>query len=269
MLKKFEAELLKADWREVHAGLEVKLCPSPLGADEIFVLCRSAARQQKEQAMHERFIARLEKGLEKIQASCLKGRPKDPAVIWSRIGRLLQSNSRASGLFDIRVKTEGERPTLSWTAQMKHSEWARLSEGCYLLRTNIRDWSPEELWKMYIHLTDAEAAFRVHKNDLELRPIFHQREDRVQAHILVCFLAYVLWKCLAQMTKRAGLGNEPRKIIDEIKALTLVDVVLVTRQGIEIRLRCVTKPEPPLALLLDRLALKVPERLEFKLPNIL
>ncbi len=94
-----------------------------------------------------------------------------------------------------------------------------------------------------------EAAFRIHKQDLKLRPIWHQREDRVQAHILVCFLTYGLWKVLAQMCKYAGLRNEPRKIVEEIRNLTLVDVVLPTRKGIEIRLRCVSKPEQHLAIL--------------------
>ena len=149
-----------------------------------------------------------------------------------------------------------------------YAEWARLSEGCYLLRTNIQDWTPEDLWKAYIQLTEAEAAFRIHKQDLKLRPIWHQREDRVQAHILVCFLAYVLWKCLAQMCKQAGLGNEPRKILEEIKNLTLVDVVLPTRKGIEIRLRCVSKPEQHLATLLHKLDLRPPERLQMKLQNV-
>ncbi len=268
LLKKFEAELLKQDWHEVRAGLEVKLCASPEGNNETFILCRSAARKEKEQAMHDRFIEHLEKGLGKIQASCSKGRAKNVLVISRRIGRLLERYRRAAPLFDIKVEEVAARAQVSWKFRPELSAWARLSEGCYLLRTNIPDWSPEDLWRAYVSLTDAEAAFRVHKQDLELRPVFHQREDRVQAHILVCFLAYVLWKCLGQMTKRAGLGSEPRTIIEEIKTLTLVDVVLLTRQGIEVRLRCVSKPEASLALLLDRLQLKVPERLEMKLPNV-
>lgn len=269
LLKKFEAELLRQDWHEVRAGLEVKLCASPEGTNETFILCRSAARKEKEQAMHDRFIERLEKALQKIQATAAKGKPKDSGILWRRIGRVLERYHRAASLFDITVKPDASgRAIVRWKFRPERSEWARVSEGCYLLRTNIPNWSPEDLWKAYISLTEAEAAFRVQKSDLELRPVFHQREDRVQAHILVCFLAYVLWKCLGQMTKRAGLGSEPRKIIDEIKSLTLADVVLMTRQGIELRLRCVTKPEAPLALLLDRLGLQVPERLAMKLQNV-
>ena len=273
-LKKFEHELLQEDWKQVHEGLEVKLCPSPDGGEEIFILCRSAARREKEQAMHIRFVERLEKGLQKVKKSCDSGRVKKVTVVERRIGRLLERYSRASQLFNIDVKERQGSPDqavragkvdLTWTMDNTYAEWARLSEGCYLLRTNIKDWTAEDLWKAYIQLTQAEAAFRIHKQDLTLRPIWHQREDRVQAHIMVCFLAYVLWKCLAQMCKHAGLGNEPRTILEEIKNLTLIDVVLLTRAGTEIRLRCVSKPEQHLAILLQKLGMHPPEHLQMKL----
>ena len=263
-LKKFEQQLLGKDWTLVREGLEVKLCPSPDGTDETFILCRSAARRQKEQAMHDRFIAHLEEGLERIKKSCASGRIKDALVAERRIGRLLERYSRAASLFKITVKERRGHVTLRWKLLKAHSEWARVSEGCYLLRTNIRDWTPEDLWTAYIQLTDAEAAFRIHKQDLKLRPIWHQREDRVQAHIMICFLAYVLWKCLGQMAKRAGLGNEPRTIIEEIKKLNMADVVLPTKNGSQIRLRCVLKPERHLAILLQMLGLVPPLRLQLK-----
>ena len=266
-LKRFEKELLTQDWKQVHQGLEVKMCPSPPGGNEheIFILCRSVARQEKEKAIHDRFIERLEKGLQKVKKSCDSGRAKKVMVVERRIGRLLERYNRASQLFTIDVKERDGKIDLTWTTNNTYTEWARLSEGCYLLRTNIQDWTPEDLWNAYIQLTEAEAAFRIHKQDLGLRPIWHQREDRVQAHILVCFLAYVMWKCLAQMCKQAGLGNEPRRIVQEIKNLTLVDVVLPTRKGIEIRLRCISKPEQHLAILLQKLELHPPERLQMKL----
>ena len=264
-LKKFEQHLLTQDWKQVHEGLEVKLCPSPDGGEEIFILCRSEARREKERAIHKRFTERLEKGLNKIKKSCSSGRLKNVNIAERRIGRLLERNSRASPMFDIEVKERDGKLDLSWTTHDTYSDWARLSEGYYLLRTNIKDWEPEDLWRAYIQLTEAESAFRIHKQDLGLRPVWHQREDRVQAHILVCFLAYVLWKCFAQMCKYAGLGNEPRTVIEEIKNLTLVDVVLVTRTREEIRLRCVSKPEQHLAILLQKLNLRPPQRLEMKL----
>ena len=112
--------------------------------------------------------------------------------------------------------------------------------------------------RAYIQLTEAEAAFRIHKSDLRLRPIWHQKEERVLAHILVCFLAYVLWKTLSQRCQRAGLGHEPRRVFEELGKIQLVDVVLPTRQGTEIRRRCVTQPTDHQAILLTRLQFRLP-----------
>ena len=130
-----------------------------------------------------------------------------------------------------------------------------------MLRSNVTDWTAENLWRAYIHLTDVEAAFRIQKSDLVLRPIWHQKQERVQAHILVCFLAFVLWKCLGQMCKQSNLGNEPRKVIDEIKRIKLTDVILPTKKGVEIRLQCVSKPDKHQEILLQHLGLKIPSRL--------
>lgn len=263
LLKKFERELLSGDWQKINEGLQVKKCASPDGTEETFILCRSAARKEKEQAMLERFTGRIEKELQKIQTSGQKGRLKNPAVAERRIGRLLERNSRAAGLFDIKVIKNQEDDTLSvtWSKSQDRQSWQQLTQGCYMLRSNIADWSAEDLWHAYIHLTDVEAAFRIQKNDLVLRPIWHQTEKRVQAHILVCFLAYVLWKCLSQMCKNSGLGNEPRKIIDEIKRIKLTDVILPTKKGVEIRLSCVSKPDDHQRILLQHLRLKIPARL--------
>jgi transposase len=263
LLKKFECELLSGDWEKVNPGLEVKKCASPDGTDETFILCRSAARKEKEQAILERFLGRIDKELEKIQTSCQKGRLKDPAVAERRIGRLLERNSRAAGLFTIKVvKNQADgRLSILWRKVADRQSWQQLTQGCYMLRSNITDWSAEELWHAYIHLTDVESAFRIQKNDLLLRPIWHQKEKRVQAHILVCFLAYVLWKCLSQMCKNSGLGNEPRKIIDEIKKIKLTDVILPTKKGVEIKLPCVSKPDEHQRILLQHLGLKLPAKL--------
>lgn len=126
---------------------------------------------------------------------------------------------------------------------------------------HVTDWTPEDLWHAYIQLTEAEAAFRIEKSDLRIRPIWHQREDRVLAHILVCFLAYVLWRTLRQMTQAAGLGDEPRRVLQELNRIRIVDVVLPTRSDIEIRRRCVTRPTQHLTILLPRLELKLPNRI--------
>jgi len=262
LLKKFEQQLLSQDWETVYEGLEVQTCQSPEGDNERFILCRSKARKEKEQAMLERFTQRIEAGLQQIKKSCDKGRLKNTGVVERRIGRLLQRNSRAAGLFDIQVQSSDEgQLTLCWSKKQERTSWAELSQGCYLLRTNIDDWTGAELWQAYIHLTDAEAAFRIQKSDLGLRPIWHQKQDRVAAHIFVCFINLVLWKCLAQLCKKNGLGNEPRKIMDEIKRIKLSDVILPTREGIDIRLACVSQPDNHLKVLLHELGLKLPARL--------
>jgi transposase len=257
-LKRFEQELLKADWEEVREGLEVKLCPSPDGK-ESFVLCRSAERAAKEKAIHDRFETRIEEKLNKLVESCRK-RKQRLGAIERRVGRLLGSNSRAAGLFRVEVvEREGGGVDVVWHKAEEWRAWAELSEGCYLLRSNVTDWDAEQLWRAYIQLTEAEAAFRIQKGDLAIRPIWHQKEERVQAHILVCFLAYVLWKMLGQMCKRAGLGNEPRKVFDEIAQIKVVDVVMPTRQGTVIRRRCIAQPTRPQAVLLQMLDLHLPQ----------
>jgi transposase len=266
-LRRFEAELVGKGWQEVHPGLEVKLCPAPDG-EETFILCRSADRQEKEQAMHQRAAARLEAGLQELAAACAKGTPatRTVAQVERRIGRLLAQSSRAARLYQVEVRAreneaEPGAVTVTWKRHAAWSEWATLSEGCYLLRTNVTVWTGEELWRAYIQLTEAEAAFRIQKSDLLLRPIWHQREDRVQAHLLVCFLGYVLWKTLGKMCQAAGLGDCPRKVFDELSQLRSVDVVLPTRHGVEIRRRCVERPDAHQAILLQRLGLHLPESL--------
>jgi len=262
MLRKFEQQLLDSNWSEVHEGLEVKLCPAPDG-EEVFILCRSAQRQLKEQAMHERFERHIEQKLEAMAEGCGK-RKQDPLKVAQQVGRLLGKNSRAAGLFqvDVGADTKGWAH-LRWSKRDERRDWMKLSEGCYLLRSNVTDWSGEELWRAYIQLTEAEEAFRLHKSDLVMRPVWHHKEHRVQAHILVCFLAYVLWKTLGLWCQRAGLGDEPRKIFAELQQISLVDVVLPTRAGVSIRKRCVSRPTEHQQILLQRLGLQIPAHIEF------
>ena len=257
MLRRFERELLGDDWAAIRDGLEVKLCPSPDG-DETFVLCRSRDRREKEAAMHARFEKRIEEGLRQIEASCGM-RKQTVATVAKRVGKLLGRNSRAAGLFetDVVADTDG-RARLVWKKDPAWRDWASLSEGAYLLRSNITDWTPDDLWRAYIQLTEAEAAFRVHKSDLRVRPIWHQKEERVLAHILVCVLAYVLWKTLGQRCTAAGLGDEPRRVFSELGRIRAVDVLLPTRTGIIIRKRCITRPTDHQAILLQRLGLRLP-----------
>jgi len=261
LLRRFERELASATWSQVQNGVEAQVCAGPDG-DEVFVLCRSGARQAKERAMHDRFERRIAEGLEKLAAACQR-RAHSPVAIAQRVGRLLGQNSRAAKLFEVDVGTDPQgAATVQWTTSAAWRDWSRLSEGCYVLRSNLTDWAAADLWTAYIHLTDAETAFRIQKSDLQLRPIWHQKEARVQAHILVCFLAYVLWKTLARWCHAVGLGDEPRKVFAELHAIRLVDVVLPTRTGLELRKRCVSRPTEHQALLLQQLGLSLPTHLE-------
>ena len=262
MLRRFEQQLLDGPWEKVQAGLEVQRTPSPDGS-ETFILCRSTSRADKEKAMHDRFEARIEQGLLDLQAACIRQK-QNPILIAQRLGRLLGGNSRSGGLFKTEVQTASDGSAwLHWSREENWRTWARLSEGCYLLRSNVNDWSGEELWKAYIQLTDVEESFRINKGDLDLRPVHHQKTDRVLAHILVCFASYVVWKTLAQLCRQAGLGDEPRRVLAELRSLQLVDVILPTSQGTEICRRCVARPTEHQAILLQRLGLQLPTSLEF------
>jgi len=265
-LKRFERDLVeKEGWEAIREGLEVKNVAGP-GGEETFILCRSEARQTKEKAMHERFAARIQKALEKLRARLARSKKAiDKGTVERQLGRLLERNQRAAKAFVIKLVesppdvASGLR--VEWQRDAAWSEWARVSEGSYILRSNIRDWKPDELWRTYIQLTQAEAAFRICKSDLVIRPIWHRTEDRVKAHIFVCFLAYVLWKVLEQWQSRAGLGNSPATLLEELRRIQSVDVVLPTEHGRELRLRCVVRPDRAQALLLQRLGLSLPERL--------
>jgi transposase len=294
MLRQFGRQLSEGDWQSVQEGVEVKLVPGPEG-NEVFILARSVDRREKEKAMHQRFLERLETGLQKLSAAVASGRLHDPAVANRRLGRLLQRYWRAAGAFEVtisvlpaaeavteptaeavaepesapapaRKRRRSPRLAITWSRKTTWSEWATLSEGCYLLRSNLTDVDAATLWKRYIQLTEAEWAFRIHKDELTIRPIWHHKDKRVQAHILVCFLAYVLWKTLGQWMQRSGLGDAPRTLLDELAKIKSGDVVLPARSqdghvARHIRLRCVTNPDAAQKALLDHLGVTLPKRL--------
>ncbi len=269
MLKQFERDLLEEDWEQVESAVEVKLRPSPEGENETFVLCRSRGRIEKEKAMREKQRVKLEAELGKLKSRIdadthtLRNR----GTAERRVGRLFQKYSRAARFFQVTIREQddpkhrsGKRLAITITQDSAHHEWAELSDGCYLLRTNLNSQNPQELWKTYIGLTQIEDSFRISKHDLGLRPIFHQTQNRTQAHILVCFLALVMWRTLQQWMDGAGLGTAPRKLLEEMAEVRSLDVVLPTSQGTELRLRTVSKPEQRLAILLQKLDLPLPNR---------
>jgi transposase len=266
-LKKFGSALAAADgWRTVQEGVEVKLARHP-ETEETVILCRSADRRSKERAMHDKFSRRIEAALERLAARIARSKKRlDPAQVNRQIGRILQQNQRAAARFAVELEPDGcpagFRLRVAYNAAF--DDWAALSAGASLLRSNISDWSDQQLWKAYIQLTQAEAAFRIQKDQLNVRPIWHQRAERVQAHILVCFLAFVLWKSLEMWQQRAGLGNSPRTVLEELARIQSHDVVLPTVTHGQIRLRCITQPDAAQAALLDRLGIFLPKRMRLE-----
>lgn len=268
-LKKYEKELIKDDWTKMEAGVEVKLCQSPDDTQETYVLCRSPGRQGKEKAIRRRHIDSLERELERLRVrmAAEKRALRDRGKAERRIGALLQRHSRAAHLYEITVEqaddqnhASGKRLHLHIHKHKQRREWVNMADGAYLLRTNLLGYTAKELWRIYIGLTEVEDCFRISKHDLGLRPVFHHKKDRTQAHILVCFLALVMWRTLQQWMKASGIGSAPRKLLEQINEIRSMDVVLPIKDKTDLRLRIVSKPENHLAILLQRLGLKLPNK---------
>jgi len=263
MLKKFEQELLAKDWEEVHPGVEVKICASPEGKEEAFVLCRSEGRKDKEAAILNRFVIRLEAALNKLKEQADLGKLRNRQKVERRIGRLLERNSRAASLFAVTVTETGSgkstRLSVKITKNEDRYEWALQSGGNYILRTNWKEADPKTIWKRYIQLTEVEDAFRTEKHDLGMRPIYHRKQDRTQAHILVCFLSLAMWRTLQQWMKASELGTAPRKLIEEMREVRSLDVLLPAKDK-TLRLRVVSTPPKELKVLLQRLKIQLPNR---------
>jgi len=265
-LRHHEATLLeKADWQQVQDGLEVRLVEHPDGqANEKYVLCRSTARAEKEQAMLQRQSDGLTAALIKIDAWLRRTPQADLENVGRRIGRALGKYPSAAAIVNATVQTDahGHACGLEIASELVAGQKAHRQKGAYLLRTNCEETDPALLWRWYIQLTQAEAAFRTAKSDLGLRPVFHHKEDRVQAHILVCFLALALWRTLEQWMSAKGLGTCARQLIKQIAGIKSVDVLVPVKRGaqhIDLRLRVVATPEPATAQLLAHLGLRLPQ----------
>ncbi len=261
-LKQFEKALLEGGWEQVRPDVEVKLVPTPQG-EETYILCRSTARQAKEQAIHSRFSTRMEKALTALQKRVAEGQLKDRNKIERRVGKIQARHPQVADLYPVGVVEKGGALSLEWQALEGRQTWQRAREGAYLLRTNLPPDQPEKLWTNYIQLTEAEAAFRALKSELSIRPIFHQLERRAKAHILVAFLGYALWVTLKHLLIGKGSTLSPAKALGLLGTLISADIVLPTTDGREIRLRRVTTPSAEQKQLLDQLAITVPIRLSF------
>src|SRR5713226_8084256 len=275
-MKRFEAELLQEDWTKVRPDVEVKRVAIPQG-NETYILCRTTGRKEKERAIRKRFSTRMEEALRRLQTTIAEGRLKDRNKMERRLGKIQARHSQVNDLFEVTLRDTAEGVRLVWEMQAERKAWRDLREGAYLLRTNLQADSAEEMWSKYMQLTEAEASFRALKSELSIRPLFHQKEPRVKAHVLVAFLGYALWVTLKHLLKRrpaivpkpsvSGVDNaqplSPMRALALLSTLQSADIVLPTTDGREIRLRRITEPTAEQKSLLRQLGISLPEHLQF------
>jgi transposase len=274
-MKRFEEELLKDDWTRVRPEVEVKQVAIPQG-EETYILCRTAGRKEKEKAIRNRFSTRMEEALNGLAKTIATGRLKDRHKMERRLGRIQARHSQVNDLYDVVLRDTSDGVRLIWEMKAERKDWRELREGAYMLRTNLKADTAEQLWSQYMQLTEAEASFRALKSELSIRPLFHQKEPRVKAHVMVAFLGYALWVTLKHVLKRrpaivpapsrSGVNNaeplSPMKALSLLSTLQSADIVLPTTDGREIRLRRVTEPDAEQKSLLRQLGLSLPEHFQ-------
>jgi transposase len=276
-MKQFEAELLKEDWTQVRPEVEIKKVAIPQG-EETYILCRTSGRKEKEKAIRSRFSNSMETALKGLEKAIVKGRLKDRNKMERRLGKIQARHPQVNDLYDVALKDTAEGVRLFWQIKEDRKSWRESREGAYLLRTNLQAETAEELWSKYMQLTEAEASFRALKSELSIRPLFHQLEPRVKAHVMVAFLGYALWVTLKHLLKRrpatvpkpsaSGVENAqpmtPMRAIALLSTLQSADIVLPTTDGREIRLRRVTEATAEQKLLLRQLGISLPEHIQFR-----
>src|SRR6516225_979052 len=270
-MKRFEAELVaKENWTQVRPEVEVKKIAIPQG-EETYILCRTAGRKEKEKAIRGRFSSSMEKALKGLEKTIATGRLKE-----RRLGRIQARHPQVNDLYDLELRQTAEGVRLFWQMKEDRMAWRESREGAYLLRTNLAAGTAEELWAKYMQLTEAEAAFRALKSELSIRPLFHQKESRVKAHVMVAFLGYALWVTLKHLLRRRptivpqpstsevnhAQPLSPMKALDLLSKLQSADIVLPTTDRREIRLRRIAERTSEQESLLHQLGLCLPERLK-------
>ena len=267
-MKQFEAELLKEDWTQVRPEVEVKQVAIP-GGEETYLLCRTAGRKEKEQAIRSRFSTRMEAALTGLGKTIAAGRLKDRYKMERRLGRIQAKHPQVNDLYQVELRDTKEGVRLFWEIKKDRQDWRSQREGAYMLRTNLKVDQAEDLWSKYMQLTEAEASFRALKSELSIRPLFHQLEPRVKAHVLVAFLGYALWVTLKHrlratapatpnQTDNSQVFYSPMTALALLSTLQSADIVLPTTDGHEIRLRRITEPTAEQKQLLDRLGINLP-----------
>jgi transposase len=253
-LSRLERDFLARPWAEVRDAVQVKLVEQD---GELYILARSGARRDKEQAMRRRKLKKLVRRLHELRQQTLSrdqlllklgaARKEAGPAVWRTIELCLPNKDQT-----VTAETFGFR--LNW----KNLREARRREGSYLLRSNLTGGDPAQLWTFYLQLTEVEQAFKELKHDLAIRPIYHQTDARIEAHIMVAFLAYCLQVTLKQRLRALAHGLTPRSVLDKMAAIQMVDVHLPTTDGRTVILSRYTEPEPDQALLLQTLKLVLP-----------
>jgi hypothetical protein len=252
-LSKLEQAFLWTPWERVRDGVQVKRLPQE---DDTYVLAVSEPRIGKERGMRQRRLKRYVARLAQCRAQSLT---RDQLLM--KVGAARQDAGRAASLIKLTLPQSHEvvtPDTFRFELDRTKLRQVRRREGRYLLRTNLSSHDPAQLWTFYIQLTEVEQAFKELKHDLAIRPIYHHKEERIEAHIFVAFLAYCLQVTLKYQLKRAAPGLTPRAVLEKFKTMQMVDVHLPTTDGRHLILSRYTQPEPEHRLLLDQLRLKLP-----------
>jgi transposase len=249
-LSRYEAELLEKPWQVVREGVQVKLLPQD---KELYVLAESKDRVNKERSMRRRQLKGLVQRLKDLQAMELS---RDQLLL--KLGGAKSRFPAAWRLMAVQVGNETEVGTFTFALRRKKLREVRRREGRYLLRSNLSAESPEKLWQMYIQLTQVEGAFKDLKGDLSLRPVFHQLESRIEAHIFVSFLAYCLHVSLRERLRRAAPGLTPRSVLEKFSTMQMLNVHFPTTDGRELVFCRYTQPEKEHKMILGQLQWELP-----------
>jgi hypothetical protein len=247
-LTRFEQALLEQPWHEARPDVKVKLLPHE---DELYVFAESRDRIAKERSMRRRQLKWLWERLKKLSNMKLT---RDALLM--KLGAAQTKAPAAWRLIEIEVAKRGA--SFTYRLDRDKLRQVRRREGRYLLRTNLTESDPAKLWEFYLQLVEVEAAFRTLKSDLALRPVFHQEERRIEAHIFIAFLAYCLHVTLGQQLKRLAPGLTPRSVLEKFATMQMIDVYIPTTDGRELSLTRYTQPEPEIKLLLEKLKLTLP-----------
>jgi Transposase DDE domain len=256
-LKAYEQKLLEGDWQKISDQVQVQLLPE---ADEVYVLCRSAGRVQKERAMRRRGLRRLIGDLRSLRRRVCAGQLKQRELIQRLIGRLQERHPQAWRWLQWELRETDTGLQFTWDWEREKFQKSARAEGAYLLRAHWTERDPAILWQTYVQLTEAEAAFRTLKSEVKVRPIWHWTEKRVEAHVLVAFLGYCLWVCLKKKAERSAPSLTPWQILDQLGRIALVEVWFELRDGRRMCLPRITQPEPAQALLLEQLNWSLPQQ---------